>query len=103
MWAANRGKKPLVELLLNNGADVKIQPKRSDTALTATQPEHFEIVKLLLDSGANSDPINDRSRNAVSELLWQAGAFEDVNLGLSANLERAKLYRRMASFIWEYR
>ncbi|MEM8677288.1 MAG: ankyrin repeat domain-containing protein [Cyanobacteria bacterium P01_G01_bin.67] len=103
MWAANRGKKPLVELLLNNGASVNIQSKRGDTALTTADPEHLEIVKLLLDSGANPDLINDQDRNAVSELLWQAEALKDASLGFSANLERAKLYIKMASFIQKYK
>lgn len=54
-WAAKRGHKDIVELLINNGANVNPRTKRGKTPLSAA-------IK--------------KGRRAVAELLWEHGARE---------------------------
>lgn len=100
MWAANRGKKPLVEMLMKYGADVNRQSENGATALTSTAPESLDIVRLLLEAGANPHLLDSQQRNAVSESLWQADSWERHGGDYGNN--RANLCRKKATLIQEY-
>ncbi|OBT79993.1 hypothetical protein VF21_01161 [Pseudogymnoascus sp. 05NY08] len=63
--AAEKGFQTLVQLLLDNGADIKGQDSRGRTALhLAAMNGHYEIVKLLLERGANPKVVNKFGRTA---------------------------------------
>jgi ankyrin repeat protein len=56
-WAARCGKKKIVELLLENGMNVDSRDyQREETAIAgAMKHKHYDIVKLLLEHGADPD------------------------------------------------
>lgn len=56
LWAAGRGHKDIVELLIKRGAKVNVGDKYGTTALVwACRKGHSEIVEILLKAGANVD------------------------------------------------
>jgi ankyrin repeat protein len=66
MWACYDEKLEIVELLLENGADVNIVSNTGDTALTiAIREEHVAIVEMLLEYGADTRVKNDRGENPL--------------------------------------
>ena len=86
LWAARKGHKAVVELLLDKGADTESRDNYSHTPLSwAAQAGHEAVVELLLDKGAHiesrgSDGETPLSRaaklghKAVLELLLDKGA-----------------------------
>lgn len=77
--ASKSGFREIVQLLLENGANVNGMDSRGTTALDEAALEgHTEIVRLLLDNGAE---INHGTRHG-SALIWAAG---------TPNLDTAKL------------
>jgi len=51
-WAASKGHKEIVELLIANGADVNVQADRGDTPLDGTiEYKHSEIADHLQKNG----------------------------------------------------
>lgn len=66
MWACYDQKLEIVELLLENGADVNIVSNTGDTALTiAIREGHVAIVEMLLEYGADTRVKNDRGENPL--------------------------------------
>ncbi|TRZ49354.1 ankyrin repeat domain-containing protein [bacterium] len=54
MWASNEGNISLLGLLLNRGADPNLRNRRGSSALLlAAITGHLDVVRLLLDSGAD--------------------------------------------------
>lgn len=107
MWAANRGKKPLVELLIAHGADINQQSIEGETALSATAPEYLEIVQFLLESGSNPHLLNNQEKHAVAQALWQADCEKEQErlyprVNSPSNTDRSILYRKKATMIEKY-
>jgi ankyrin repeat protein len=74
--AAHAGKREMVELLLDNGADIEQRGGRGWTALAeAANAEHLEIVSLLAVRGAD---VNARFKSSWTALMWVA---REGNLG----------------------
>src|SRR5688572_21529792 len=74
MWAVHDPAK--MKLLLQHGADVNIKAKSGNTALLIAVVAHgnHEVVKLLLDKGADPFAVNNRKENA----LMRAALFNDT-------------------------
>lgn len=65
IYAYELGKIEIVQLLLDEGADVNVQGRYGDTALMiASYKGHKEIVQLLLEKGADKRIKNDRDKIA---------------------------------------
>ncbi|KAF3219284.1 hypothetical protein TWF106_007125 [Orbilia oligospora] len=81
-WAAHNGHGKIAEVLLGSGADYSIVSNNEDTALSIAASRNFEkqhdLVKLLLDSGA--DPNSFSSRGTVLALAASQGTEPTVNL-----------------------
>jgi ankyrin repeat protein len=80
MWAANRGSVPIVQLLLERGADPnardRVKSNEGRTPLMYAKPGSQGIVELLIAHGAKPE-IRDRFKhNAADHALDQAEAFE---------------------------
>ncbi len=68
MLASNKGSKDIVELLLNNGADITLKNKNKQTALDiATQEGHPEIVALLKNPANIKGEVKATESLAISE------------------------------------
>jgi ankyrin repeat protein len=64
--AAELGHTKIIQLLLENGADINLTDYYNNSALMmATQSGHTEIVQLLLDKGADINRTNNRNENAL--------------------------------------
>jgi len=85
--ACVRNKVSTVKLLLKYGADVNYQHKKSETALTVAAKEckNFELVKLLLESGANPKLMDMFGHNTLT--------------GLKRYCNSTVAYRKMQKFI----
>lgn len=60
MWAVNRGRIEVIEILLKSGADIEAQDYRKSTALMrATMSRNRDVVEFLLRNGAAVDAKND--------------------------------------------
>ena len=69
-WAALKGHEPIVQLLLENGADIEARNSSGDTALIwAAQRGNSAIVELLLQRGADIEAKNQYGGTA---LFWVA-------------------------------
>lgn len=83
--AASQGFADIVQMLIGHGADVNHAVNSRDTALcTAVQMNHENIVRLLMDLGADHDSINNGllaaaslGRTDIAQLLLEAGADKD--------------------------
>ena len=66
IYAANNGNAPIVNLLLENGANVNDQDDEGNTPLMiASERGHQETVKLLIESGANMNAQDEYKRTAL--------------------------------------
>jgi len=68
MWsAASKGNEHIMELMLENGANVNsVELVNNDTALTlATEEGHINIIRLLLDHGADVNHYNNYGDTAL--------------------------------------
>ena len=64
--ASNKGFLDIVQLLLDNGANVNDSNFDQQTALMeASEEGHFEVVKLLVQKGANVNLTDRRGRTAA--------------------------------------
>ncbi|RYP70200.1 hypothetical protein DL771_005587 [Monosporascus sp. 5C6A] len=78
-WAAEKGHKEIVQLLLDKGAEIDAKDSNSRTPLSwAAEKGHKEIVQLLLDKGAEIDskdkiysqtPLSWAARNRHKEIV----------------------------------
>ena len=88
---ASQGNTERVKLLLSNGADVNTTDVLSNTALfyaiDCDKIEEYEIIKLLLEQGAN---INAQATNGFTPLIkaTKKGDFRAVKMLLNANADR---------------
>jgi ankyrin repeat protein len=70
------GSEPIVELLIEKGADPKIMDKTEKTAIVYAAGRGFpDIVGLLLDRGVD---INARYGNDLTVLMWAAGYSDEA-------------------------
>ena len=100
MWAANRGNLPLVDFLIKRGADLDQQGENGYTALILAQVKTRDIIRSLLDAGANPSVLTNQNKNAAEYYLWAASAYEDARW--PGDLEKARSYRDTAAFIRTY-
>jgi ankyrin repeat protein len=78
IWASLNGHKKIVQLLLEQGANVDAQGGRYGNALQAAcYAGHYEIVQTLLEQGANVDARGGRYGNALQAACY-AGHYEIV-------------------------
>ena len=78
MYAANRGEKDFVEMLINAKADVTATGNNGYTALTwvieawTKEREHVkEIAEMLINAGVD---LNSKDNDGYTALMWVAGA-----------------------------
>ena len=70
------GSEPIVELLIEKGADPKVMDKTEKTAIVYAAGRGFpDIVGLLLDRGVD---INARYGNDLTVLMWAAGYSDEA-------------------------
>jgi serine/threonine-protein phosphatase 6 regulatory ankyrin repeat subunit B len=86
MWSTNDINK--IKILLQQGADINIKAKSGNTALLVASVGYgkYDIIKLLLDHGANAKVLNNKKENA----LMRAALFGDtstISLLLSKGLD----------------
>ena len=82
MWAAQRNHTPVLELLLDRGADIHFS---SDMALTtAAAAGHLESARLLLDRGANLDALYGMDLRRVRRTGYEALVAFLLERGVSA-------------------
>jgi len=86
MWSANDINK--IKILLQHRADINIKAKSGNTALLVASIGYgkFDIIKLLLDRGADAKALNNKKENA----LMRAALFGDtstISLLLSKGLD----------------
>lgn len=75
LWAAEKGREPMVQLLLREGADINFWAD-SSALYAAVKHGHEEIVRILLENGAEID--NQRAlwrcqRSALHDAVCQSG------------------------------
>lgn len=77
IWAARNGKKDMIELLLEHGADLEAHSSSGETALLAgSGAGHEGIVRFLIDRGANLSAKDSSGQNA----LHKAAAYGHVHV-----------------------
>lgn len=77
IWAARNGKRDMVELLLENGAEIETHSSSGETALLAgSQAGHEGIVRFLIERGSNQSAKDGSGENA----LYKAAANGHVNV-----------------------
>jgi ankyrin repeat protein len=98
MCICRRGYLQIVNLLLNNGANIEADDDKGARPLhVAASASHFEIVKSLIAKGADMKALTSVGRSALSlarrgnfnnvvEFLRSLGAVDDVILGNNENL-----------------
>jgi len=80
LWAATRGHKYIVQILLDNGANINHQDNYGQTALLKAAYEgHKDIVQILLDNGANINHQRKKNNDGSTALMRAAlGRNKDV-------------------------
>uniref|UniRef100_A0A093VPM2 Putative ankyrin repeat protein n=1 Tax=Talaromyces marneffei PM1 TaxID=1077442 RepID=A0A093VPM2_TALMA len=77
IWAARRGMRDMIELLMEHGADIEAHSSSGETALLAgSEAGHKEIVKFLIDRGANLSAKDSFGQTA----LYKAAANGHVDI-----------------------
>lgn len=79
MLASYHGFKPIVEILLRHGAKVDAKNSRQETALRLAGAAHPDIVKLLLEHGANPN-VGDFYGKTLLVAVCEAGATRDTEI-----------------------
>lgn len=70
IWASGNGDVDMVQLLIDNGADINIKNKDGYTALIwASSEGHLDVVRLLLDAGANANIKDNWGNTALDEAI----------------------------------
>ncbi|MDA3838253.1 MAG: ankyrin repeat domain-containing protein [Candidatus Delongbacteria bacterium] len=64
-YASERGNIELVEILINNGADVNLKDKNGVTPLMEASEKNVELVKSLLNAGADVNLYSNYRKNAL--------------------------------------
>lgn len=78
MYAAIKGDQPMVEVLLQHGAELDARTSFGTTALMwAATNGHQEVVELLLVAGA--DPLIRDAENRTAKMLATAGEYEQIS------------------------
>lgn len=92
LWAAERGHRQLVALLLEKGADINIQNRRdwiTGTALhKVAMHQDISMVRLLLDKGANIEAVDQHKKTPLHHAVIEG--FEEMVrllLGKGANVK----------------
>ena len=98
-WAARNGYPDIVDLLLEQGANVNAQSDNNDSALThccccvsgracdlpdKRQPDYFGCARLLLQKGAEVDNLNDEGWTPLHILCMQSNDVDMVECLLTA-------------------
>ena len=104
-WAVNNGNIEVIELLLENEADINLQDKDGNTPLISAvyKNKNIEVIKLLLKHGANPHILNDLDNNALDiacvrgntkliKLLIETGLNCDDKECMLANDKYSELY-----------
>ena len=94
VWAAHKGHKEVVQLLLERGAEPNIANSCGDTPLLkAAYRGHNDVVQLLLDEGADPNKVNTEG---ATPLLWAAahGKKDVVRLLLDRGADPNKAEQR---------
>lgn len=86
--AAGRGYFDVVQLLLNNGADVNLGSGTRIPLMAAVSGKHTKIVKLLLDNNANLNAIpSERNTPTILQAAVETGVIEIVKLLLACEAD----------------
>jgi len=102
MWAANRGRLEALGLLIGHGADLNARDAPDwggKTVLMYAKPERLDIIKLLLEQGADPKIRTKGGLTASEEALRQAQLEQK---GPLSRPERAKPYEAKARLLQQY-
>jgi ankyrin repeat protein len=73
LWAAEYGRNPVVDFLLQRGVPLETQANTGQTALHwAVIGAHVDTIKLLLDRGASLEAENAYGGTPLGQALWSA-------------------------------
>jgi hypothetical protein len=73
LWAAEYGRNPVVDFLLDRGVSLETQANTGQTALHwAVIGGHLDTIKLLLDRGASLEAKNVHGGTPLGQALWSA-------------------------------
>ena len=73
LWAAEYGRNPVVDFLLQRGVSLETQANTGQTALHwAVIGAHVDTIKLLLDRGASLEAENAYGGTPLGQALWSA-------------------------------
>jgi cytohesin len=93
-WAAGRGDKELVELMVAAGAETGLPPNAWEPTALHAAARYAEVVRVLLDHGVEPDLRPSESRSTPLHLAVEAGARESVEellaAGADPNLAKAQ-------------
>ena len=80
-WAARAGQLEVVQFFLENGIGPDEKEGTMTALLHACEHGHLDVVKVLLNAGANiRSPVADRREKTILELAQKSGNEELVNL-----------------------
>ncbi len=91
LWAAEYGRNPVVDFLLQRGVPLQTQANTGQTALHwAAIGGHLDTVKLLLDRGASLEAKNVHGGTPLGQALWSAAhADPKINYAQIADVLRS--------------